>query len=176
MTQCLDNVELNAQESNNFRFDIVLFQTFKYSLVELELPDMNLGIIKRQSPLSTIGSNIAGDNIDFGDLICTFIVDEKLNNYRFLYRWMLQLVETSRIKNLPALNEEERNLLSLEKSDLYANGTLFVLTNNSTVVNKINFHSLFPVSLSALKFSTLENYSLTTCTVTFKYHYFEFMA
>lgn len=130
------------------------------------IPSIDLGIVKRPTPLKTIDE--PGDTIEFEDFRLKFIVDENLENYLEIFNWIIGL-------GYPYCTTQFENLKKSEKG-LYSDGTLQVLTSSERQNFQVKFYDLFPYGLTTLLFdSTLNNTTGFTAEVKFKYTYFQIL-
>lgn len=105
------------------------------------------------------GFSIIGTALGFGDLTCKVLLDENMDSYFEIYRWIKELVEP-----------EKHNPVKF--NDSVSEASLFLLTNNKTDDTKfiIDFHKIWPISLSEINFdaATTDDAPITF-DVTFKY-------
>jgi len=79
-------VNKNFLSPLGFKFVIKKTPHINYFIQSVSLPDITLGDTYVPTPFTRIP--IAGDHIEYGDLIFTFKVDESMKNYRELYNWI----------------------------------------------------------------------------------------
>jgi hypothetical protein len=121
----------------------------KVNLPSLTLPGVSVGF--RQSKAS-----FTGDTIQFAPLRLEFIVDEDLENYMEIARWIFA--------NAFEEGPRERDI------------TLSILSNRNTSNRQIRFHSASPSSLGEIAFSTGGiDIPRITCSVEFNYTRFELL-
>ena len=134
------------------------------------IPGLNLGTAVQTTYLKDI--DIPGDKITFDDLNIRFLVDENLENYLEIQKWIRGLGYPESLEEIYNFQQENKNLIQPEKSqlNLYSDGTLLVLTSNQKANFKIKFKDLFPVSLSSLQFDATEtDVQYLTAEASFKY-------
>ena len=128
------------------------YENIEYFCTSVSLPDLSLA----ESPTPYKGSNLAmsGDRLNFSNLEVTFNVTENMENYLEIYNWL-------------------HDIVSLGESKI--DGTLLILSSHNNTTKEILFRDLFPISLSALEFSTQQTeIEYLQATASFKYTYFEF--
>lgn len=107
-----------------------------------------------------------GDKITFDDFSLKFLVDENLENYLEIYKWIKGL-------GYPE-NLEQIYKLQTSKGGIYSDGTLQVLNSSQRPNFSVKYYDLFPYDLTTLLFdSTLTDSDPFTAEVKFKYTYFE---
>jgi hypothetical protein len=168
-------------ENRNFlqptQFLFTLAKTPKVSFYSntSNIPAMNLGIADYYTPLRDLPE--PGDKLTFEDLNLRFLVDENLENYLEIYRWIKGLgypEDLQQIYNLQLENKENKYSRINNKISLYSDGTLQVLNSNQRPNFLVKFYDLFPYGLTTLLFdATLTDSDPFTAEVKFKYTYFE---
>lgn len=134
------------------------------------IPGMTLGTTIQPNYLRDIP--IPGDKIDFDDFTIRFLVDENLENYVEMQKWIRGIGYPESLQEIYDFQKSNPNLENQEKSqlNLYSDGTLFVLTSNQNVNFQVKFADLFPYSLSSLQFDATDtDIEYFTADVSFKY-------
>ena len=104
---------------------------------------------------------VPGGGVTFGDFSVRFIVDEDLVNYNSIYKW---------IRDNGNADQMQR---TTEKSDIYTNGQLNIVTSQYNPAFIIDYRDIFPISLSGLQFdATMTDVEYITAEVTFKHQQF----
>lgn len=143
-----------------FKFNIDLFPGVEFFCRSANLPGAQLRSTTVPTRFKSITVPTSG-GVDYEDLTVNFMIDENLQNYLSILKWIN--------KNGVALEGELFN----EEIE-YASAQLLLLTNamNTNVV--VNFKKLYPVSISGLPFdSGNSDIDYMTATVTFKYLSYE---
>lgn len=165
----IDNVkELNLLADNAYHFEILSMPKLSLFAQTFELPGCNMGIALQPSPMVDIPH--PGDKVDFNDLQITFLVDEKLEAYKEVWKWMMYLAA-------PKSTEEYKKLVESESpytrvSDIRMN----VLTNKSNITQPVVFVGCFPYALSGILFNaanTEVEHPIATASFTYAYYYFK---
>ena len=137
---------------------------------QANIPDLTLGVTQQPNYLKPIP--IPGEIIDFGDLNLRFMVDEDLKNYMEIQKWIRGLGFPESIREFNRLQSESVVFGDYIKDadNIYSDGTLQILNNNSLPSFQVFFRDLFPYSLSTLNFdATNTDIEYFTADVSFKY-------
>ena len=120
------------------------------------------------------------------NLEISFLVDEKLTNYRELHQWLVGIgfpkarSQFSSFKSensdaFPTNNQVKGETTSTGVATgtqaMYGDATLTVMTSKNNPIMEVRFSDLYPVSLSALQFDqqlTDTTYLTASCTFTYK--------
>ena len=96
MTQTLDSIQVEDQQKWTMQQDLVSFKfsltklpKVEYFCTEVNIPGLQLGNATQLTSLRDIP--LPGTKLDFGDLILTFLVDEKFENFEEIYTWLRSL-------------------------------------------------------------------------------------
>jgi len=153
-----------------FKFTLTRAPKVAFFCNQANIPDLTLGIANQPTYLKDI--DVPGDKIVFGDLNLSFMVDENLENYMELQKWIRGLGYPEYLDQYKELYESaiigER--YKQKSSSVFSDGTLEVL-NSSMIPNfLVYFKDLFPYSLQTLEFdATASDVQYFTATVSFKY-------
>ena len=79
--------ELDYADPTKFAFKIPKLPTVEFFVTQANIPGVNLGDSIFPTPLKQIP--VQGDDLTFDNLEISFIVDEKLTNYRELHQWLV---------------------------------------------------------------------------------------
>ena len=157
-------------------FKLVLTKTPKVDFLcqSANIPQISMGTAVQPTYLKDIP--VPGDKVLYADLTVRFLVDEKMENYLAIYKWMTGLGYPEKLGQYDQLKKDDNRTDSLvaDKGDplyfQYSDATLQVLNSNYKPSVLINFKDAFPVSLSTLDFDvTTRDYNYFTAEVTFKY-------
>ena len=160
----------NFLSPTGFKFVLKRAPKVAFFCNQANIPDITLGLANQPSYLRDIPT--PGDKLEFGDLSLQFMVDENLENYMEIHRWMTGLGYPESLEEIYELqNSGTIQQPYVGKSmDIYSDGTLQIL-NSSFIANfQIYFKDLFPYNLSTLPFdATQTDVQYFTSTVNFKY-------
>lgn len=124
------------------------------------IPDVSMPVTEVASPFRNLPI-VPGGGVTFGDFSVRFIVDEDLVNYNSIYKW---------IRDNGNADQMQR---TTEKSDIYTNGQLNIVTSQYNPAFIIDYRDIFPISLSGLQFdATMTDVEYITAEVTFKHQQF----
>ena len=139
-----------------------------------DIPGLNLGVANQPTYLKDIPT--PGDKIEFDDFNLRFLIDEDLQNYLEIQRWIRGIGFPESLSEIYKFQTENENMEYQDKSyiNLYSDATLQVLTSNQNANFKIKFRDMFPYILSPLRFdATDSDVEYFTADVSFKYSFYE---
>ena len=157
-------------------FKLVLTKTPKVDFLcqSANIPSISMGTAIQPSYLKDIP--VPGDKVLYDDLNVRFLVDEKMENYLAIHKWITglgypeSLVQYNQLKKDDNRTDRRVNDSADPLYFQYSDATLQVLNSNYKPSVLINFKDAFPVSLSTLDFDvTTRDYNYFTAEVTFKY-------
>ena len=157
-------------------FKLILTKTPKVDFLcqSANIPQISMGTAVQPTYLKDIP--VPGDKVLYDDLTVRFLVDEKMENYLAIYKWITGLGYPEKLGQYDQLKKDDIRTdasVSDEADPLYfqySDATLQILSSNYRPSIHVNFKDAFPVSLSTLDFDvTTRDYSFFTASVTFKY-------
>ena len=160
-------------------FKLVLTKTPKVDFLcqSANIPQISMGTAIQPSYLKDIP--VPGDKVLYDDLTVRFLVDEKMENYLAIYKWITGLGYPESLGQYEQLKKDDNrtNRMISDQGDplyfQYSDATLQVLSSNYRPSVLINFKDAFPISLSTLEFDVSQrDYNFFTASVTFKYTIF----
>ena len=160
-------------------FKLILTKTPKVDFLcqSANIPQISMGTAVQPTYLKDIP--VPGDKVLYDDLTVRFLVDEQMENYLSIYKWMTGLGYTESLGQYDQLRKDDIRTDSIVGDDgdpryfNYSDATLQVLSSNYKPSVLINFKDAFPVSLSTLEFDvSTRDYNFFTASVTFKYTIF----
>ena len=160
-------------------FKLILTKTPKVDFLcqSANIPQISMGTAIQPTYLKDIP--VPGDKVLYDDLNVRFLVDEKMENYLAIYKWITGLGYPESLDQYQQLKKDDFRTDRLVGDDgdpryfNYSDATLQVLNSNYKPSVLINFTDAFPVSLSTLDFDvTTRDYNYFTAEVTFKYTIF----
>ena len=127
--------------------------------------------------------------LTFDNLEITFLVDEKLENYRELHQWLVGIGFPKARTQFSSFQKDESSTFPTAESvkgdvtksgvpsgvqAMYGDATLTVMTSKNNPVMEVRFSDLYPVALSGLSFNQQEtDVTYLTATATFTYKLYE---
>ena len=157
-------------------FKLVLTKTPKVDFLcqSANIPSISMGTAIQPTYLKDIP--VPGDKVLYDDLNVRFLVDEKMENYLAIHKWITGLGYPESIGQYRQLKKDDKRTDRRVNDSAdplyfqYSDATLQVLNSNYKPSVLINFKDAFPVSLSTLDFDvTTRDYNYFTAEVTFKY-------
>lgn len=160
----------NFLSSVGFRFTLNRARKVSFFANSANIPGMNLGVTEQPTYLKDI--DIPGDKISFNDFTLRFLVDENLENYMQIHKWMRGLGYPESLNEIFDLQQQEDNTIGYDSRsmNIYSDGTLQVVNSSNRVQFEVVFLDMFPYDLSDLQFdATTEDTEYFTAEVSFKY-------
>ena len=160
-------------------FKLILTKTPKVDFLcqSANIPQISMGTAIQPSYLKDIP--VPGDKVLYDDLTVSFLVDEKMENYLAIYKWMTGLGYPESLGQYNQLKKDDIRTDASATDDAdpryfeFSDATLQVLNSNYRPSVLVNFKDAFPTSLSTLDFDvTTRDYNYFTAEVSFKYTIF----
>ena len=176
--------ELDYADPTKFAFKIMKLPTVEFFITQANIPGVNLGESIFPTPLKQIP--VQGDDLTFENLEISFLVDEKLTNYRELHQWLVGIGFPKARSQFSSFKSENADAFPTDNQvkgeatntgvatgtqAMYGDATLTVMTSKNNPIMEVRFSDLYPVSLSALQFDqqlTDTTYLTASCTFTYK--------
>jgi hypothetical protein len=162
-------VPFNKSFLSNNKFDFVLkrIPNFTFLVQGVNLPGLTLQSSSINTPFSAV--SIPGNQITFGSLSLTFMVDEDMQAWYELYDWIIQLGNPKGYNKIGNLTREPGFITSTT-----SDATLYVKTNSNNPNFKFNFIDVYPTELGEMNFTSSDNgQEFITASATFNYGYYE---
>ena len=160
-------------------FKLILTKTPKVDFLcqSANIPQISMGTAVQPSYLKDIP--VPGDKVLYDDLSIRFLVDEKMENYLAIYKWITGLGYPESLGQFSQLKKDDNRTDArvVDRGDPryfeFSDATLQILNSNYKPSVLINFKDTFPTSLSTLDFDVSQrDYSFFTAQVSFKYTIF----
>ena len=160
-------------------FKLILTKTPKVDFLcqSANIPQISMGTAIQPSYLKDIP--VPGDKVLYDDLSVRFLVDEKMENYLAIYKWITGLGYPENLGQYNQLKKDDIRTDASATDDAdpryfeFSDATLQVLNSNYKPSVLVNFKDAFPTSLSTLDFDvTTRDYNYFTAEVSFKYTIF----
>ena len=157
-------------------FKLILTKTPKVDFLcqSANIPQISMGTAVQPTYLKDIP--VPGDKVLYDDLNVRFLVDEKMENYLAIHKWITGLGYPESLGQYDQLKKDDNRTDAIVEDQgdpryfNYSDATLQVLNSNYKPSVLINFKDAFPISLSTLDFDvTTRDYNYFTAEVTFKY-------
>lgn len=164
-------------ENTNFLQPTKFLLTFSripgvtYFCQEVNIPGMSIPNIQVASPM--LDYHVAGNKITYNQFNIRFMVDEKLQSWKNIHDWFRSIAAPTGFQERNTLAAMQ-NQYNQSKLTSYSDATLSVLTNLNNPTMRVNLYSLFPISLSDIRFdTTLSADNIITADATFMVEYFD---
>ena len=182
--------QLDYSSPTQFRFILNQIPKVQFFVQAANIPAISMGELVIPTPYKQI--QILGDQLTFGNLNISFIVDEELANYKTIHDWMigigfpkskLQFVDFRRSgSNLPGAGDggnTDIGKVGTPTADrhFFSDATLTILSNKNNPLMEVRFSDLFPVALSGLDYNqNVTDVEYLTATIDFRYKLYEMVA
>ena len=179
--------QLDNASPNQFKFSIMQLPKVEFFTTAANLPGITLADAIFPTPFTDIP--VQGDKLTFDNLIISFIVDESLENYIQLHKWLYGIGFPKSRQQLSEFRADESVTptatrgISTDIGDvkpatpsrgLFGDATLTILSNKNNPLVEVRFRDVYPASLSGLDYNqnnTDVEYLTATCD--FKYTLYE---
>ena len=183
--------ELDYADPTKFKFSITKLPKVEFFTTRksdyADPTGINLGESIFPTPFKQIP--VQGDDLTFDNLEITFLVDEKLENYRELHQWLVGIGFPKARTQFSSFRKDESSTFPTAESvkgdvtksgvpsgvqAMYGDATLTVMTSKNNPVMEVRFSDMYPVALSGLSFNQQEtDVTYLTATATFTYKLYE---
>ena len=156
-----------------FKFVMSRTPNVDYFCQSASIPEVGIGV--REIPTPVKDYSVPGDKMTFGDLNLRFLVNEDMDNYFEIYKWLKGLtnpkVQSDFQKYINTVDEKGR---SSQFMKTMSDARLLVLNSNYNSIATINFYNIFPTSLTTLEFdASATDINYFTAEVNFRYTIYE---
>jgi hypothetical protein len=160
----------NLLQSSKFILAFNRLPTVQYFCQEANLPGVSLGSTEFNTPLVNVP--VAGNKLEYSEFKVTFLVDEQLQSWYELYKWMLAIASPKSFTERSTLNQLQNQFTS--KTSYYSDASLTIMSALNNPLIRINYQRMFPIELSDIDFDTQKSAdNIITATATFRYEYFD---
>ena len=119
---------------------------------------------------------MVGDTVTYENFDMTFLVDEKLENYRQLYDWMINIGFPDNHSQFR--REDRRDQSGFQRGgdrELYDDLMITVLSSKNNPIVRVRLYEAWPVQLSGLEYTqTGTDTEYLTCDVSWAYQTYDF--
>lgn len=160
----------NFLSTGGFKFILNRASKVAFFANEANIPGINLGVANQSSYLKNL--DIPGDKLEFEDFRLRFLVDENLENYMQIQKWIRGLGYPESLKEIFDLQNDPVTIDNKNSPmmNIYSDGTLMVLNSSYNPQFKVIFEDMFPYELGPLEFNATESDTeYFTSEVAFKY-------
>ena len=162
---------------NNFKLLIDKVPAVEYYVKGVNIPGMSFTETTAAAGIG-LDAFFPGDKVAFETLDVTFLVDEDLQNFKEIYDWMNAIVpikDPTDFANYVDTIQTNEGRLSAIENDLnqYSDITLVTNTNKNLPNKYFKFKDAFPISLGTLELESGSDGDPVTCTVSFRFTYYD---
>jgi hypothetical protein len=171
MAGAIDRVPTNLNQLSplGFKFHIKKLPHVNFFLQEVAIPSITLPAVSIGTPFVDVP--VPGDRMRYPELGISFKVDENLQNYQEIFRWIRDVSFDKNFDQYARLTTAPR----WTGDGIYSDVSVFVLSSHSNPTHEIVFRDAFPTSLSSLQFAAnAPDVEYLTCQATFAYTLFDF--
>jgi len=156
-----------------FKFVIGRTPNVDYFCQAASIPEVSIGV--REIPTPVKDYSVPGDKMTFGDLSLRFLVNEDMDNYFEIYKWLKGLTNPkSQADFQKYINTVDEKGRSSQFMKTMSDARLLVLNSNYNSIATINFYNIFPTSLTTLEFdASATDINYFTAEVNFRYTIYE---
>ena len=182
--------KLDYASPTQFKFSINQLPKVEFFTTAANIPDISLSDVVIPTPFKPIP--VMGQNLTYGNLSLSFIVDEFLENYRELHDWLTGIgfpkdrkqfkdfrSNTSNTGTASATPVQDVGKVGKTVPDaaMFSDATLTVLSNKNNPIVEVRFSNLYPVSLGALEFNQgATDVEYLTTSADFTYQLYEIVS
>jgi hypothetical protein len=164
---------INPLSPNGFTFSIAKLPNVSFFCQRVQVPAISLAPIDQPTPFANVA--IPGEIMTFSELNIQFLVDEKMENYKAIYAWMVGLAFPDNYDQYKEYIGTGSDNIYTELSRNYSDANLGILDSSNNPTNQLFFKDIFPVALDPIQMeSTAMDVNYVIGSATFKYTYFTF--
>lgn len=153
-----------------FKFTLAKEPKVDFFSNSARIPEINLTLANQPTYLKDL--DVPGDKLIFGDFNLRFLVDENMENYMAIHRWLTGLGSPEVLSQYAELIDGEYR----DEKKAFSDGSLRILNSNYRDVAIIKFLDLFPVSLTSLEFTATDtDINYFTAEASFKYTVYQIL-
>ena len=181
MLEQTDNWKITQLSNRNylspigFKFIVTKVPKADFFSNSASIPGINLGFAQQPTYLRDIP--IPGDKLSYEDFTLRFFVDENLENYLEVHKWLRGLGYPDSISEFAELKNDDKYIQDpsgRSPYNEYSDASLLIYNSSFNVIARVNFRDTFPVGLSPIKFdATQEDIKYVTAEATFKYSIYD---
>ena len=181
MLEQTDNWRITQLSNRNylspigFKFIVTKVPKADFFSNSASIPGINLGFAQQPTYLRDIP--VPGDKLSYEDFTLRFFVDENLENYLEVHKWLRGLGYPDSLSEFAELKNEDKYIQDpsgRSPYNEYSDASLLIYNSSFNVIARVNFRDTFPVGLSPIKFdATQEDIKYVTAEATFKYSIYD---
>lgn len=157
----------NFYSSNKYRVQLTRLPDVELFCNKVTLPDVSVAYFELNGHLAGDDDMPSCSEISYGELVVTFIVDENLENYVSVLKWLKTISPDDDLYNIYPESVPDYE-------DIYTTTvSVFVKDNNFNTIGEFIYGRCIPVSLSGLELSVSEDLVMTA-NLTFRVNELDF--
>ena len=173
-----------------FKFSISKIPKADFFANQANIPGIDLGFAVQPTYLKDLP--VPGDKLTYDQFSMTFLVDEKMKNFIELHDWLINMAAPQKNSQFMArtsdyvLDAGQRTKFyrdiegvstevtgNTSDRELYCDIQIFILSSKNNPVAKFTLQNAFPVSLSALDYSSQDtDTNYVSCNVSFAFPFY----
>jgi len=168
----------NYMSPVGFKFILSKAPKVDFMCQSANIPSISMGTAVQATYLKDIA--VPGDKVLYDDLNLRFLIDENMENYLQIYKWITGLGYPESVEQYNKLKSDDPYSVinDIDRTDPRyfesSDATLQILSSNYQPNILVKFKDVFPTSLSTLEFDVSDrDYSYFTAQVSFKYTIYE---
>lgn len=155
-----------------FKFSIRKLPNVNFFVQKVNIPGLQMGGTP-EAPNPFVKIPYSGDHLEYNELNVTFRIDEDMQNYLEVHKWLRGLGFPEDFSEYDAIKREEKML----GGGLKTEASLIITTNGKSPNIECVFQDIFPVGLSDVDFNTTdETVNYIEATATFRYTQYKISA
>ena len=152
----------------DFRFSLKRSPKITYYVQSAVLPSLTAGFASVPTPFHSL--HFSPDKLEYGEFTLTFRVDEDMSSYLEIYNWLIGMTFPDNFTQYENLTTRKQG----DTSGIYSDATLSILNSAKKVNIEVEFHDLFPISLSEITMDVRStDITYVEATASFKYKSFD---
>ena len=179
--------KLDYASPTQFKFSINQLPKVEFFTTAANIPDITLADVVIPTPFKPIP--VMGQNLTYGNLSLSFIVDEFLENYRELHEWLTGIgfpkdrkqfkdfrsnISNTGTASATPVQDVGKVGKTVPDAAMFSDATLTILSNKNNPIIEVRFSNIYPVSLGALEFNQgATDVEYLTTTADFTYQLYE---
>jgi len=140
--------QINFLQNSSFQMSIPRFPNVQFFGQGFQIPEVSLDATGIETPFAKL--NVAGDKMVYGPMVVNFIVDEMMNNYEEILKWIQSISFHTSYDDFTNYPEKGQRVQLLGEQDI----TITILNAKNNPIRDFIFYNAIPVSLSGVKMET----------------------
>jgi hypothetical protein len=155
-----------------FKFFVKKLPNVNFFVQKVNIPGLAMGATP-QAPNPFVAIPYSGDHLLYNEFNLTFRIDEDMQNYLEIHKWLRGLGFPEDYSEYAAIKNEDKLLGGGLKTD----ATLIITSNGKSPNIECVFQDIFPISLSDVDFNTTdESVNYIEATAAFRYTQYKISA